>query len=98
VPHWVEPGSLFHIRIALDRQKEQKALTDPALAKAILDSAKFYEARMRWHITLFLFALPPYSMAACSPGKMPGSPPSGYSCYSVEDINVGRIFRSPAAS
>jgi len=43
-------------------------------------------------------ALPPYSMAACSPGKMPGSPPSGYSCYSVEDINVGRIFRSPAAS
>jgi putative transposase len=54
VPHWVEPGALFHIRIALDRQKEQKALTDPALAQAILDSAKFYEAKMRWHITLFL--------------------------------------------
>src|SRR5438552_19039700 len=54
VPHWVEPGALFHIRIALDREKEQKALTDPALAQGILDSAKFYEARMRWHITLFL--------------------------------------------
>ena len=54
VPDWVEPGALFHIRIALDREKEQKALTEPALAKAILDSAKFYEARMRWHITLFL--------------------------------------------
>ncbi len=54
VPHWVEPGALFHVRIALDRQKEQRALTDPALAQAILDSAKFYEAKVRWHITLFL--------------------------------------------
>ena len=54
VPHWVEPGALFHIRIALDREKEQKALTEPTLAPAVLDSAKFYEARMRWHITLFL--------------------------------------------
>jgi hypothetical protein len=26
VPRWVEPGALFHIRIALDREKEQKAL------------------------------------------------------------------------
>jgi putative transposase len=54
VPHWVEPGALFHIRIALDRGKEQKALTDPALAQGILGSAQFYEARMHWHITLFL--------------------------------------------
>jgi hypothetical protein len=28
VPHWVEPGALFHIRIALDREKEQKALNE----------------------------------------------------------------------
>ena len=54
VPHWVEPGALFHIRIALDRDKEQKALIDPALAQAIFDSAKCYEGRLRWHITLFL--------------------------------------------
>ena len=54
VPHWVEPGALFHIRIALDREKEQKALTDRPLAGAILDSARFYEARLRWHIALFL--------------------------------------------
>jgi len=54
VPHWVESGAPFHIRIALDREKEQKALIDPALAQAIFDSAKFYEARLRWHITLFL--------------------------------------------
>ena len=54
MPYWVEPGALFHIRIRLEREKEQKALTDPALGHAILDSAKFYEAKMRWHITLFV--------------------------------------------
>ena len=54
VPYWVEPGALFHVRIALDREKEQEALTKPPLAQEILDSAKFYEARARWHITLFL--------------------------------------------
>lgn len=54
MPPWVEPGALFHVRIALDREKEQKALTNPALAQEILDSAKFYEGRLRWHITLFL--------------------------------------------
>jgi hypothetical protein len=30
VPHWVEPGALFHIRMAVDHEKEQKPLTDPA--------------------------------------------------------------------
>jgi putative transposase len=54
VPHWVEPGALFHVRIALDREKEQKALIDPPVAQSILDSAKFYEAGLPWHITLFL--------------------------------------------
>jgi REP element-mobilizing transposase RayT len=54
VPHWVESGALFHVRIGLDRAKEQKALTHPALAQEILDSAKLYQARLRWHITLFL--------------------------------------------
>jgi hypothetical protein len=47
VPHWVEPGALFHVRIAHDREKEQQALTHPALAQEILDSAKFYEAKAR---------------------------------------------------
>jgi putative transposase len=54
VPPWVDPGALFHIRIAVDREKEQRPLTEPALGRAILHSAKFYEAKMRWHITLFL--------------------------------------------
>src|SRR6266481_2700112 len=54
VPQWVEPGALFHIRISSEREKEQRTLAHPALGQAILDSAKFYEAKMRWHITLFL--------------------------------------------
>ena len=54
VPHWVEPGALFHIRVALDHEKEQRTLTYPPLAQAILDSAEFYESKLRWHITLFL--------------------------------------------
>jgi REP element-mobilizing transposase RayT len=54
VPHWVEPGALFHIRIALDREEKQCSLTNPDLAKIILDSARLYKAKNRWHITLFL--------------------------------------------
>ena len=54
VPHWVEPRTLFHIRIRLDREKQQRPLVDPSLAQALLNSAKFYEGTMRWHITLFL--------------------------------------------
>jgi hypothetical protein len=54
VPHWVQPGALFHIRIRLDREKEEKPLIDLALARRILDSAKFYETKQRWHIRLFL--------------------------------------------
>jgi hypothetical protein len=53
LPPWVEPGALFHDRIALDRKKEQRVLMDPLLGPGILDSAKFYEAKTRWHITLF---------------------------------------------
>ncbi len=54
VPHWVQTGALFHIRIAIDREKEQKPLTAAPLAQALLNSARFYEAKQRWHITLFL--------------------------------------------
>jgi hypothetical protein len=54
VPHWVEPGALFHFRVALDRQHEQRPLTEPTLARSILDSANFYQEKQRWYITLFL--------------------------------------------
>jgi putative transposase len=54
VPHWVEPGALFHIRIRLDRDKARTPLTAPPLAQAILDSARFYESKLPWHITIFL--------------------------------------------
>jgi len=53
VPHWVESGALFHVRVALDRQCEQRPLTEPTLGRSILDSARFYQEKQRWHITLF---------------------------------------------
>ena len=65
VPHWVEPGAFFHVRVALDREKAQNPSTSPLLAKAILDSAKLYEAKMRWHITLFLL-MPDHTHAVLS--------------------------------
>jgi len=54
VPNWVEPGALFHVRIALDRPVPQRSLTDKQLGQAILESARFYEAKQLWHITIFL--------------------------------------------
>jgi putative transposase len=54
VPHWVEPGALFHIRITVDREREQMPLTATPRAQPLLDSVQFYETKGRWHITLFL--------------------------------------------
>ena len=54
VPPWVEAGALFHIRIAVDRETGRGQLTVAPLAQALLDSARFYEVKQRWHITLFL--------------------------------------------
>jgi putative transposase len=54
VPHWVEPGAPFHIRIRLDLAVKQRSLIVPPSATSILDSARFYEAKQRWHIMIFL--------------------------------------------
>ena len=54
VPAWVEPGALFHIRIALDRTREQQPLTTPRLAKSLMESAEFYDRHQRWYITAFM--------------------------------------------
>jgi hypothetical protein len=47
VPPWVENGALFHIRIAVDRQCEQRPLTEPLLVQSILESAKLYQEKQR---------------------------------------------------
>ena len=54
IPAWVEDGAPFHIRIGLDREIRQRLLTDSLLAQTILDSARLYKKRERWHVTLFL--------------------------------------------
>jgi len=102
VPHWVEPGALFHIRVALDREKEQRPLTDPALAQAIFDSAKFYEAKMRWHITLFLL-MPDHLHALLSFARNESMSEvvrdwKRFHARMKSYYLAGRIFRSPCAS
>jgi REP element-mobilizing transposase RayT len=53
IPHWVEPEALFHIRIRCAADTPAP-LTEPALAAALLDSVRFYEAREIWHTVIFL--------------------------------------------
>jgi hypothetical protein len=54
VPHWVETGALFHIRVAIDREKQQSPLIAAPFAQWLLDSARYSETKQHWHITLFL--------------------------------------------
>jgi REP element-mobilizing transposase RayT len=54
IPDWVEPGALFHVRIALDRTRGQPTLTTSPIAESLMESAKFYHAKHRWHLTAFL--------------------------------------------
>jgi putative transposase len=68
VPHWVEDGALFHVRITLDRSVGQRTLIDQQLGPVLLDSARFYEAKHRWHITLFLL-MPDHLHAILSLGR-----------------------------
>ena len=54
VPDWVEPGAIFHVRMALDRTKQQATLITSPIAASLMESAKFYDAKHRWYITVFL--------------------------------------------
>jgi putative transposase len=54
VPSWVEYGAVFHIRIRLDREVHQRSLTDKTLGPLLLESARFYQTKQRWYITIFL--------------------------------------------
>jgi REP element-mobilizing transposase RayT len=54
VPGWVQPGALFHIRIALDYTKEQTPLTSQPLADSIMESARFSDRQQLWYVTVFM--------------------------------------------
>jgi REP element-mobilizing transposase RayT len=54
VPDWVQPGAIFHIRIALDRNKQQPTLVTRTLAESLLASARLYDRHQRWYITVFM--------------------------------------------
>ncbi|MGC2626723.1 MAG: transposase [Candidatus Udaeobacter sp.] len=101
VPHWVEPGALFHIRMGLGREKQQRTLIDPSLAPALLDSATLYEANMRWHMTLFLL-MPDHVHAVLSFPRDKSMSEIIRALETLSDANAprdvaGRIFRSSTA-
>jgi len=52
-PTWVEHDAIFHIRIRLTPDSATP-LTDPRLARALLDSAIFYHQQATWYCHLFL--------------------------------------------
>jgi putative transposase len=52
-PAWVESGATYHIRISIDRANSP-ALTHPAIATLLLNSARFYHERERWNCRLLL--------------------------------------------
>jgi len=51
VPAWVCDGACFHIRL---RSHEQSNLVNRDIAPKLIQSAKFYEEKNRWHVTVFL--------------------------------------------
>ena len=53
VPDWVEAGAIFHIRIALDRTKQQPTLISSPIGESLIESVKFYDRKQRWYITVF---------------------------------------------
>jgi putative transposase len=53
VPEWVKAGAVFHVRGRCERGNSV-SLTDPAVAKALLESVTFYQAKLRWQVTLFV--------------------------------------------
>ena len=54
VPVWVDPGNaVYHVRVRLDR-RGATALTDPGLARQLLESVVLYALNDRWWPHLFL--------------------------------------------
>ena len=54
VPDWVESGAVFHVRMALDRTKRQETLITLPIGESLMESAKFYDSKGRWHLTVFM--------------------------------------------
>jgi REP-associated tyrosine transposase len=68
VPDWVQPGAIFHIRIALERTKSQPTLITSPIGESLMESAKFYDRKERWYITAFLL-MPDHIHALLSFGR-----------------------------
>jgi REP element-mobilizing transposase RayT len=52
IPWWVRDDAIYHLRVRC--AKGTRPLTIPETARALLESARFYHARRRWCVHLFL--------------------------------------------
>ena len=52
VPGWVEPGSVFHIRMKI--HSGSRPFINNSIAENVIDSVIFYNEKMKWHSHLFL--------------------------------------------
>ena len=99
VPPWVKPGNFFHLCVRATRE-QPTPLTEPALAKDLRDSARFYREKGRWRLGLLvlmpdhlhaLAAFPRDEDMSLVVGDWKRGRPSSMGC-------VGRrVFRSPRA-
>jgi REP element-mobilizing transposase RayT len=53
VPPWVEDGALFFITVSC-RERGRDWLTMPDVSAGLLESARFYHEKGKWHLNLFL--------------------------------------------
>ena len=53
VPSWVKPGAVYHIRIRCAASNE-RPLTTPDIAKAVLETVVFYHLYRKWYSRLFI--------------------------------------------
>jgi REP element-mobilizing transposase RayT len=67
-PGWVPFGSLFHIRLRVDRDVPCP-LTDPLIAPQVMASARRYHADARWHLTLMVVMPDHIHMIVSFPGE-----------------------------
>ena len=70
IPGWVDPGSRFHIRIRV-ASESGTFLTDPAMAKRVLEAARQYHERQRWHLHIIVL-MPDHLHAIVSFPRQPG--------------------------
>jgi len=87
-PAWVDNAATYHIRISLQRSSPLP-LTDVRVAPALLGSARFYHAELRWNCRLFLL-MPDHlhALLAFPHDKTPGAVIRKWKAYHTRTLGL----------